>query len=69
LPTGQESPVAVVSTTLYVMFPDALPPEFPVKTPAQASLMVLLVAVLLLPLDPPPGSVHELSKWTPDPEL
>jgi hypothetical protein len=40
----------------------------PVRTPAQASLIVLLVTVVLLPVVPV-DSVHELSMWTPDPEL
>ena len=59
LPTGQVSPTAVVSTTLKEAVPVAVPPEFPVKTPAQASLTVLFVAVLLAPVVP---LLHELSK-------
>ena len=66
LPTGQVSPKAVVSTTLKETVPEAVPELFPVKTPAQASLTVLFVAVLFAPVVP---LWHELSKWTPDPEL
>jgi hypothetical protein len=62
LPTGQVSPGAVASTTLKVIVPDAVPPEFPIKTPAQASLTVLPVAVLLAPLAELSGSVHSLSR-------
>ena len=58
--------MAVTSTTLKELVVVAEPELFPNKTPAQASLTVVPVAVLLFPVVP---LAQELSKWTPDPEL
>lgn len=67
--TGHESPACTVCRTLYVTVPDwPLSVPFPVRTPAQASLTVLVLTVVLFPLGPV-DSVHWLSMWIPEPEL